>query len=130
MYEAITRGISVAVAPSFLADQSDPEKHRYVWAYHVTIRNHGDQTVQLHSRHWRITDASGRVQEVRGEGVVGEQPVLAPGQSFEYTSGAPLPTPTGFMGGSYQMRTHQGELFDAVIPTFSLDSPHQSAVRH
>jgi len=130
MYEAVTRGIVVAVEPSFLADQSDPGSGRYVWAYHVIIRNQGQQTVQLHSRHWRITDATGRVQEVRGAGVVGEQPVLAPGQSFEYTSGAPLPTPTGFMGGFYQMRTVEGENFDAVIPTFSLDSPHQSAVLH
>lgn len=130
MYEAVTRDISVAAEPFFLADQSEPEQNRYFWAYHIVIRNRGVQTVQLRTRYWRITDAAGRVQEVRGEGVVGEQPVLAPGQSFEYTSGAPLPTPTGFMGGAYQMVTQDGEKFEVVIPTFSLDSPHQSAVRH
>ncbi len=130
MYEAMTRDILVAAEPFYLADQSDPEQNRYLWAYRIVIRNRGVQTVQLRTRYWRITDAAGRVQEVRGEGVVGEQPVLAPGQSFEYTSGTPLPTPTGFMGGAYQMVTQDGEKFDVIIPTFSLDSPHQSAVRH
>ncbi len=130
MYEAVTRDILVAAEPFFLAGQSDPSQNRFMWAYRITIRNRGAQTVQLRTRHWRITDATGRVQEVRGDGVVGEQPVLAPGQSFEYTSGAPLPTPTGFMGGSYQMVTQEGEKFDVIIPTFSLDSPHHTSVIH
>ena len=124
MYESITHGIRVAVEPVYLADQSDPAQNRYVWAYRVVISNHGAHTVKLHSRYWRITDATGRVQEVRGEGVVGKQPVLGPGESFEYSSGAPLPTPSGFMGGAYQMQTGEGEQFDVEIPTFSLDSPH------
>ena len=130
MYETITRDIRVAVEPHFLADQSDPAQNRYVWAYRVTISNGGAGTVQLRSRYWRITDAAGRVQEVRGPGVVGKQPVLAPGESFEYISGTPLPTPSGFMGGTYQMQSGEGEQFDVEIPTFSLDSPHQSVIVH
>lgn len=130
MYEAVTRDIRVAVEPFYLADQSQPDQGRYVWAYRVTIENRSTKTVRLHSRYWRITDAAGRAQEVRGEGVVGEQPVLEPGEAFEYTSGAPLPTPSGFMGGTYQMVTLEGEWFDVEIPTFSLDSPHQSSVVH
>jgi ApaG protein len=97
-----------------------------VWAYHVRIENNGGRTVQLRNRHWRITDSQGRTQEVRGAGVVGEQPVLRPGDSFEYTSGTPLPTPSGIMTGSYQMEASDtGEQFDVKIPSFSLDSPHQ-----
>lgn len=130
MYEAVTQGIRVAVEPFYLADQSKPDEGRYVWAYRVTIENRGDVSVQLHARYWRITDATGHAQEVRGEGVVGEQPTLQPGESFEYTSGAPLPTPTGFMGGSYQMVTGDGVQFDVEIPQFSLDSPHQSTIVH
>ena len=130
MYETITRGIRVAVEPHFLADQSEPAQNRYVWAYRVTISNGGAAPVQLRSRYWRITDAAGRVQEVRGDGVVGKQPLLAPGESFEYTSGTPLQTPSGFMGGAYQMQTGEGEQFDVEIPTFSLDSPHQSVIVH
>ncbi|HEX4890860.1 MAG TPA: Co2+/Mg2+ efflux protein ApaG [Alphaproteobacteria bacterium] len=130
MYETVTRDIRVAVEPHYLADQSEPAQNRYVWAYRVTISNQGGCTVQLRSRYWRITDAAGRVQEVRGDGVVGKQPMLAPGESFEYTSGTPLPTPSGFMGGAYQMRTSEGEQFDVEIPTFSLDSPHQSVSVH
>jgi ApaG protein len=93
----------------------------------VHIENQGGETVQLRSRHWRITDSLGRVQEVRGAGVVGEQPVLKPGETFEYTSGTPLPTPSGIMSGTYQMETPAGERFDVAIPAFSLDSPHQTA---
>jgi len=130
MYETVTRDIRVAVEPKFLADQSEPAQGRYVWAYRVSIRNDGDTTVQLRSRYWRITDGAGRVQEVRGEGVVGKQPTLRPGDSFEYTSGTPLPTPSGFMGGAYQMQSGEGEQFDVEIPTFSLDSPHQSVIVH
>ena len=130
MYETVTRDIRVAVEPKFLDDQSEPAQGRYVWAYRVTIRNDSSTTVQLRSRYWRITDATGRIQEVRGEGVVGKQPTLRPGDSFEYTSGTPLPTPSGFMGGAYQMQSGEGEQFDVEIPTFSLDSPHQPVSVH
>jgi ApaG protein len=127
MYSATTRSIAVTVKPVYLEDQSSPRDNHYVWAYHVRIENRGGDTVQLRSRHWHITDALGRVQEVRGAGVVGEQPVLRPGQAFEYTSGTPLPTPSGIMTGTYQMETEGGEHFDIAIPAFSLDSPHQAA---
>lgn len=126
MYESTTRAIQVTVKPIFLEDQSSPEDNHFVWAYRVRIENHGSETVQLRNRHWRITDANGRLQEVRGAGVVGEQPVLRPGESFEYTSGTPLSTPSGIMVGAYEMETSGGELFDVAIPAFSLDSPHQA----
>ena len=125
MYSETTRSIKVVVKPHYLEDQSSPADHRYVWAYHVRIENQGGETVQLRRRHWRITDAMGRVQEVRGPGVVGEQPVLGPGQSFEYTSGTPLATPSGIMVGTYEMELPTGECFSVAIPAFSLDSPHQ-----
>jgi ApaG protein len=125
-YSKTTRSIMVTVEPTYLEDQSSPTEDRYVWAYHVRIENQGGETVQLRRRHWRITDGMGRTQEVRGPGVVGEQPVLAPGQAFEYTSGTPLNTPSGIMVGSYEMETRQGESFEIAIPAFSLDSPHQS----
>jgi ApaG protein len=124
-YSETTRSITVTVEPIYLEDQSSPSESRYVWAYHIKIENHGSETVQLRRRHWRITDNLGRTQEVKGPGVVGEQPVLAPGQAFEYTSGTPLPTPSGIMVGSYEMETRQGESFAIAIPAFSLDSPHQ-----
>lgn len=130
MYEAITHDIKVTVAPQFLADQSKPREGYFVWAYTITIENSSDQTVRLVNRFWKITDANGRVQEVRGEGVVGEQPVLKPGESFEYTSGAPLATPSGFMAGSYQMESYDGKPFDIEIPAFSLDQPTQANVVH
>ena len=125
MYSEITNAIRVTVEPVYLADQSSPNENRFVWAYHVRIENRGEQVVQLLSRYWRITDSFGRVQEVRGAGVVGEQPVLEPGESFEYTSGTPLSAPSGIMVGSYQMETKAGGRFDVAIPAFSLDSPHQ-----
>lgn len=125
MYTKTTRNITVSVEPQFLEDQSHPGDGHFVWAYHVKIANEGGETVQLRNRHWRIVDARGRVHEVRGPGVVGEQPVLEPGKSFEYTSGTPLATPSGFMAGSYEMETPGGETFDVEIPPFSLDSPHQ-----
>lgn len=125
MYAETTRSIRVTVKPYYLEDQSSPGDSRYVWAYHVRIENRGAETVQLRRRHWRITDAMGRVQEVRGPGVVGEQPVLAPGQSYEYTSGTPLPTPSGIMVGTYDMELPDGQCFAVAIPAFSLDSPHQ-----
>ena len=124
-YSATTRQISVTVSPTYLDDQSVPEQSHFVWAYHVVIENRGPETVQLRSRHWRITNARGEVREVRGAGVVGEQPRLEPGDVFEYTSGVPLTTPSGIMTGSYQMETRHGESFDVEIPAFSLDSPHQ-----
>ena len=123
VYEATTRNIRVLVEPEFLAGQSKPEDSYYVWAYTVTLENHGDEVVTLKTRHWKITDGLGRAQEVRGKGVVGETPTLEPGEGFTYTSGTPLPTPSGFMTGSYQMITGTGEPFDVDIPLFSLDSP-------
>jgi ApaG protein len=126
MYRETTAGITVTVKPYYLEEQSEPDEQRFVWAYHVRIENNGQRTVQLRNRYWRITDSRGRIQEVRGAGVVGEQPVLRPGDSFEYTSGTPLPTPSGIMGGTYQMEASEtGERFDVAIPSFSLDSPHQ-----
>lgn len=127
MYEATTDGIKVTVRPMFLEEQSEPSDNHYVWAYHVTIENLGDRTVQLVNRHWRITDAKGIVQDVRGPGVVGEQPVLASGESFEYTSGTPLSTPSGVMMGEYEMEGPDGAMFDVTVPAFSLDSPHEAA---
>lgn len=126
MYSETTRFIKVTVKPFYLEDQSSPSDNHYVWAYQVRIENQGEETVQLRRRHWRITDGLGRMQEVRGPGVVGEQPVLKPGESFEYTSGTPLTTPSGIMIGSYQMETRQGESFEVAVPAFSLDSPHQN----
>ena len=127
MYEKTTRNISVSVQPFYLEEQSAPEEDRFVWAYRVNIANRGPETVQLLRRHWRITDRLGRLQEVEGPGVVGEQPVLKPGESFEYTSGCPLPTPSGIMVGTYQMTTVGGEQFDIDVPAFSLDSPYDKA---
>lgn len=125
-YSATTQAIRVTVQPVYLEDQSQPADHHYVWAYHVMIENQGAVTVQLRNRHWRITDALGRLKEVRGPGVVGEQPVLAPGERFEYTSGTPLPTPSGIMEGSYEMERLDGTRFEVAIPAFSLDSPYQA----
>ena len=129
-YAQTTRSITVTVEPFYLDDQSVPEENHYVWAYHVRIQNHGEQTVQLLTRFWRITDSLGNVQEVRGDGVVGEQPILNPGDSFEYTSGTPLPTPSGIMVGAYQMLAQSGERFDVDVPAFSLDSPYQAVQIH
>jgi ApaG protein len=130
MYQETTRSIRVTVEPTYLPEQSAPEESRFVWAYQVRIENLGQETVQLRSRHWRITDAAGRTQDVRGPGVVGEQPVLRPGDAFEYQSGTPLMTPSGIMMGSYRMETAAGEAFDITIPAFSLDSPHQPGQLH
>jgi ApaG protein len=129
-FEETTREIRVAVEPSFLDDQSEPDEGRYLWSYRVIIENNGKEAVQLLSRYWRITDARGRTKEVRGSGVVGEQPVIAPGRSYEYTSGAPLETPSGFMSGSYRMRSDSGENFDIGIPMFALDSPYEVKRMH
>ena len=126
MYEAVTRSIKVIVEPIFLDEQSAPDEDHFVWAYQIRIENDGLEQVQLLNRHWRITDARGQLHEVRGEGVVGEQPTLQPGEAFEYTSGTPLGTPSGIMVGSYEMKTSGGERFDIEIPAFSLDSPYQA----
>lgn len=125
MYSQTTHLITVSVDPLYLEDQSSPEENHYVWAYRVRIENNSNRTVRLLSRHWIITDAVGRVQEVKGSGVVGEHPVLKPGESYEYTSGTPLTTPSGIMVGSYQMDALDDQPFDIAIPAFSLDSPHQ-----
>lgn len=123
MYAATTRDILVQVQPKFLEEQSEPEEGYFVWAYTIRIENTGTQTVQLINRHWRITDGRGQVEEVHGAGVVGKQPVLKPGEHFDYTSGCPLRTPSGFMVGTYEMRGEDGEMFNIEIPAFSLDSP-------
>ena len=123
MYERITRGIRVTVRPEYLEEQSKPDENYFVWAYTIVIENLGNETVTLKTRYWKITDSTGRSQEVRGAGVVGEQPTLRPGESFQYTSGAPLTTASGFMAGAYQMETDGGEAFNVDIPAFSLDGP-------
>ena len=125
---AITRGIAVSVEPAYLEARSSPDDSQYFWAYRIVIENRGRETVQLLSRHWMITNARGVLNEVKGPGVVGEQPVLKPGESYAYTSGAPLDTPSGMMGGAYQMESESGERFDIEIPTFSLDRPNQGVL--
>lgn len=130
-YTATTRAIQVAVRPFYLEDQSEPDEGRFVWAYRVRIRNTGTEPVQLISRTWRITDGRGRTIVVEGPGVLGEQPAIDPGEMFEYTSGTPLETPTGFMEGEYHMVTAaSGERFNVAIPAFSLDSPHARRQLH
>ncbi|MEM6650126.1 MAG: Co2+/Mg2+ efflux protein ApaG [Pseudomonadota bacterium] len=123
-YESTTHGIRVTVAPDFLEDESEPSEDHYVWSYTVRIDNVSQEVVRLRKRRWQITDATGRTVTVTGDGVVGEQPVLRPGDAFEYTSGCPLTTPSGLMVGTYSMETESGEAFEAAIPAFSLDSPH------
>jgi ApaG protein len=129
-YTATTRDIRVTVRPVYLDDQSTPNDNHFVWAYHVTIENLGRETVQLRGRHWHIVDARGEQHDVRGPGVIGEQPTLEPGDVFDYTSGTPLATPSGIMNGTYHMENERGEAFDIVIPAFSLDSPYQPIRLH
>jgi ApaG protein len=130
-YSKTTRDIRISVRSFFLADQSQPEEGKYMWAYRIRIENVGREPVQLLRRTWHITDAHGRTQTVKGAGVIGQQPVLEPGETFEYTSGTPLKTPSGFMEGLYHMvTTGSGEKFDVAIPAFSLDSPHQDSRLH
>lgn len=124
MYRAITRGIQITVQPQFLPERSDPDSNQFFWAYRIEIVNLSPDTVQLRTRYWRITDGRGQVQEVRGPGVVGEQPIIEPGGAFSYTSGCPLTTPSGIMAGHYVMVTERDTVFEAEIPAFSLDSPH------
>ena len=127
MFEQETAGVMVRVEPRYLPEESAPEQSRYVWAYTIEIENRGAETVQLLSRYWRITDENGLTQEVRGPGVVGEQPVICPGKSFRYTSACPLAAPSGVMMGAYSMqRIGDGGAFDIAVPLFALDSPHQS----
>lgn len=131
VYAMITDHVRVSVYPIFLEGQSNPEEYHFLWAYHVKIENLGDEVVQLKSRFWRITDAFGRTQEVKGPGVVGEQPVLNPGDSFEYTSGTPLSTPSGIMEGHYLMEDlSNGKELHISIPSFSLDSPFTAVAVH
>lgn len=130
MFAETTQDIRITVRPVYLEEQSEPDENRYLWAYNIVIDNLGADTVQLISRYWRITDANGKVQEVRGDGVVGEQPVISPGESYEYTSGCPLDTPSGFMVGSYQMVTREGDELEVAIPLFSLDLPDAAPQLH
>jgi len=123
MYKSVTRNIRVNVIPQFLEDESEPELGRYYWSYTIVIENESRETVQLRSRYWHITDAKGRIQEVSGTGVVGEQPMIEPGGTYSYTSGCPLREPSGIMMGKYQMLSESGEDFEVDIPAFSLDSP-------
>lgn len=118
-----TRGITVRVSVSYLPEQSEPTRGRWFWAYHIRLENDGDQAVQLLTRHWIITDGRGARHSVEGEGVVGEQPLIAPGASYDYVSGCPLATPSGSMQGSYRMIGEDGSLFDVAIPKFTLIAP-------
>jgi ApaG protein len=128
MYTAVSNKIKVTVCPKYLAEQSEPDEHRYFWSYTVEIANDGDRIVQLTHRHWQITDANGHHEEVRGPGVVGEQPKLKPGDAFSYTSSCPLRTPSGIMVGTYRMVDENGQAFEVAIPAFSLDSPYAKRV--
>ena len=130
MYERETRKIHVLVKPAYLDDQSDPDDGRFVWSYTVTIENRGPEPVQLLSRYWNITDGAGVTREVRGPGVVGAQPVIGPGEKFQYTSGCPLETASGVMMGRYQMKAASGEAFEAEIPAFLLESPYERRQIH
>ena len=126
--EAVTNSVRVEVESQYAPEHSQPFQSQWFFYYTVRITNESDDTVQLLSRHWIITDSNGQIEEVRGPGVVGEQPVLAPGERFEYTSGVPLPTASGFMTGRYQMVSESGERFEIDVPTFSLDSPDSKRV--
>jgi ApaG protein len=130
MFQRTTRQIKVSVQPAYLADQSAPDSNHFFWAYTVLIENGSPETVQLRTRYWRIIDANGRTIEVKGAGVVGQQPILRPGEKFEYKSGTPLETPSGMMLGAYQMQTAEGVAFQVDIPLFPLDSPHEARRVH
>lgn len=126
MYTQTTNNVKVSVYPIYLESQSTPEENHYLWAYHVRIENNLNEPIQLRTRHWYIIDGWGRAQNISGGGVIGQQPIILPGESFEYTSGTPLATPSGIMSGEYEMETPNGDIFTVEIPTFSLDSPHQA----
>ena len=125
MYSKTTKKINITVKPYYLEDQSEPDDQHFVWAYKITINNMGKEKVQLVNRYWKIVDANGITQEVRGKGVVGEQPILNPGEIYEYTSGTPLSTSSGFMEGHYEMESSNGNKFEVLIPQFSLDNPFE-----
>ena len=126
VYETVTDGVTVRVRPDFMPEQSSRKEGRFVWSYTVEIENRSEREIQLISRRWVITDGLNRTETVRGQGVVGEQPSLKPGEAYRYASACPLSTPSGLMGGAYQMLAADGELFEVVIPTFSLDLPQAS----
>ena len=128
MYAKTTHSIRVTVEPQFLEDQSVPDENQYIWVYHIRIENQGTLPVQLKARQWEITDGKGQQVSIYGEGVVGEQPTLDPGEAFEYTSGVPLSTPSGIMRGSYKMINEIGDAFEVEIPAFSLDSPYENVI--
>lgn len=129
-YKTKTHDVTVSVEPTFLPKDSTPEKGEYLWAYHVEIHNDRPEPIYLRNRHWVITDALGRITEVKGQGVVGEEPLIAPGETYSYTSGTPLATPSGIMVGAYEMERPNGELFVVEVPAFSLDSPHDKRTVH
>ena len=129
-YQSETQGIVITVMPAFLAHESDPVQNKYMWGYAIRIRNTTSQSVQLRDRHWIIYDAAGRKEEVQGEGVIGEQPVIKPGSHYDYNSGVPLTTPSGLMSGRYRFTTSDNTEFWVEIPAFSLDSPHDDGVKH
>jgi ApaG protein len=128
MYTRTTAGVTVSVRPSFLESQSIPEENYYIWLYHINIFNSGEKAITLLNRYWRIIDSSGKTEEVRGHGVIGEQPMIASGGVFDYTSGVTLRTPSGFMTGHYEMQDGDGHSLVVSIPAFSLDSPHMQAL--
>ena len=130
MYMQETRGVVIRVRPSFREEDSEPDENRFFWSYTVEIENRGAEAVQLLAREWRITDSRNRTEVLRGDGVVGEQPVIEPGGRFTYTSGAPLPTASGFMQGAYTMAIRSGEQFNACIPGFALDCPFNAMTLH
>lgn len=130
MYEEKTNGIVVRVKPTFLDDHSQPDEGHFVWSYDIEVINQGSEKVQLISRYWKITDANGGFEEITGDGVIGKQPVLYPGEDFKYQSAAPLPTASGIMAGHYVMRTEDNRLLKVQIPAFSLDSPYESRRHH
>jgi ApaG protein len=127
---AVTHGIMVTVLPAFLEHESDPIKMKFVWGYAIRIRNTTDQSVQLTDRHWIVYDAKGRKEETRGEGVIGEQPVIMPGMHYDYKSGVPLQTPSGMMEGRYRFVNNDGSDFWVTIPAFSLDSQYDNTQHH
>lgn len=130
LYSETTRSIRIEVEPHYLTDQSEPDQGYYVWSYTVLIYNESREAIQLRARYWQITDSHGQVHEVRGAGVVGEQPVILPGEVYEYTSGTPLAAPSGIMVGNYRMETRRGEIFEVAIPPFPLDCPHAERMIH
>ena len=129
-YEQTTHGVSISVRPEYLESQSEPKSNSFTWAYHVHIENVGNQAVQILSRHWKITNSKGETHEVVGDGLIGRQPILTPGEIFEYSSGTPLSTASGFMSGSFHAVDEHGEIFTVIVPAFSLDRPQSVRALH